>query len=391
MRFGNNGTTPSDSDADRLNATWNQIVSGHQASGADDLTEIVQRLHATASTVHPRPTFKRQLKETLLETALTAPVGMRGSPRISSSVQTRPITMKPSHLEVDRRGRASVGWTKWTALAAAALIAITTAGGAYLGGLYGNDNSGLGTFVAAPVDPNGTPEPTQDDLSTYPDTCLSPNGNCRNEILVSTAIINDGFEASYVQLELWELAGGETATFISPEIPLIGSTTDFVIEGSYIGTFSQPVSITRNSKISVLAGVEFFDAGDEVEIGQGDSVTYQPGTQIQVKNPFSGLDLVVRTVGFYDDLSSLQLLGASDNVNYRVATDSAHELSQESQLMIKGGEFALLLTYMFIGDDYEFPPSDTTTIYLFGPSSGFEDEHPGARIGFVVWLVKGLG
>jgi len=65
-----NSALPHDPDADRLSAAWNEIVAGLEPFAEDDLTATARSLHAGAPDYKPTPTFKDELRETLMQTAV---------------------------------------------------------------------------------------------------------------------------------------------------------------------------------------------------------------------------------------------------------------------------------------------------------------------------------
>ena len=111
------GATPPDSDADRLSATWNEIVAeGMPADQFDrDLIETVRAVHASASGPLPDPAFTTNLREKLMDMTLPAPgTGARPTARECDTPLRLPRPMRGSFPR------------RWTAIAATLALLLTT-------------------------------------------------------------------------------------------------------------------------------------------------------------------------------------------------------------------------------------------------------------------------
>ena len=156
-RPGSNSASPHDPDADRLSAAWNEIVAGLEPIAEDDLTATARSLHAGAPDHRPTATFKDNLRETLMQTAVPIETpGLRQPPRLREQAR-EPRLRIPSIVG----GRA----VRWTAIAATVALVLTTLVTGYLGGLYPPDKGPEPTRnLAAPytgTPASGTPVPAR--------------------------------------------------------------------------------------------------------------------------------------------------------------------------------------------------------------------------------------
>jgi hypothetical protein len=339
----------------------------------------VQSLHAGAPTDLPDPTFKAQLKEQLMESAMPITVAFPRRPR-----NTPPGRVLPSVVGRIRPGAAGGLVGRWVAIAATIALLVATALGARFGGILPSDNEPKSTRIAAPF--AATPESG----TPAPDFCAGvsvylPCGNAADEVGFGSISLErydaDDLTVSKSQMQGWELDGSQSITFSDPITPVSGVAIDVVVFGAYRATFSEPVVVTR-----LYPGgggpIEYPDANTLIELGSGDSVTYQIGVKNEVANPFSTKTLKFKTVLFYEGDPSPENLMAGGNYRTRVDGDGTlpKALNEYST-----PEVAIMITYASIIPGHPFPGDGTYADVVLGPVAstligGSPDE------GFVVWI-----
>jgi hypothetical protein len=383
--------TAPDSDEDRLGAAWDEIIAGRDplTRGDEALTVTVRSLHAGAPVAHPDPTFRHQLKEHVMDAAV--PAALPGTPR---PARTQPSSVLNPVAPLPLAGRRPV---RWLAIAATIALVLATGLAAWFGGLIPSDDGPKRTNIAAPA--AATP-----DLGTpVADACSEllpyiPCGNTSELIgtgtIVRANVSDDPLAASRVQMQGWEIDGSGVVNFAAPANPISGVAIDSVVFGAYQATFSVPVVVTRLYPGGGWA-YEYPEANMMIELGSGDSVSYQVGTKTEVRNPFAAKTLKFKSVLFYEGDPSPENLQPDGEYRVRVDGDATLPKALSEYDTYGTGEINVWITYSTVLPGYPFPPewdqlSTGRIDYVLGPVAstlvlGSPEE------GFVVWLVQSMG
>jgi len=321
-RQGPNSAIPHDPEADRLSAAWNEIVAGLEPFVEDDLTAAARSLHAGAPEHRPTSTFRDELRETLMQTAV--PIEMPGL--------RQPLHLREQAAESRLRTQPRLGKraVRWTAIAASIALLLTTLAAGYLGGLYPQGSGSEPTRnVAAPYLVNGTPvagtPASGTPVANVCDTVgqylpCGPNPEVGPGMFDPNKVPAEALNVTKAQLQGWEVEGSGTVAFSAPHNPVTGVAVDVVVMGAYRATFSAPVAVYRAYPGGGGAW-QYPEAGAQIELSRGDSVSYQIGTKTELENPFNGWTLKFKTALFYDGDPSPGNFGAAGNVQVHIDGD----------------------------------------------------------------------
>ncbi|HET7055720.1 MAG TPA: hypothetical protein VFI12_04605 [Thermomicrobiales bacterium] len=375
--------SPHDPDADRLSATWNDLVAGRQPVESDELTDAVQSLHAAAPTYRPTSTFRDELREQLMHTAMPIEMpGVRQQPRLREQT-AEPRLRVPTVLG----GHA----VRWTAIAATIALLLTTLAAGYLGGLLPAGNgSGPTRNVAAPYLVNGTPVAgtpvSGTPVANVCDTVgrylpCGPNPEIGPGMFDPSRLPAEALDVTKAQLQGWEVEGSGTVTFSAPHNPVTGVAVDVVVMGAYRAKFSAPVTVYRAYPGS--GGVWLYpEAGAQIELSRGDSVSYQIGTKTELENPFNAWTLKFKTALFYDGDPSPGNFGAAGNVQVRIDGDGT---LPKPLAELGAPEISVEISYATL-PEVGAPISGTTFLTpVIGPVASTQ-VLGGPNEGFVVWV-----
>ena len=377
---------PHDPDADRLSAAWNEIVAGRQPVESDELTDAVQSLHAGTPNHRATSTFRDELREQLMQTALPIKMpGARQLPRLREQA-AEPRSRVPSILG----GRA----VRWTAIAATIALLLTTLAAGYRGGLIPAGNGSEPTRnVAAPYLVNGTPvagtPASGTPVANVCDTVgrylpCGPNPAVGSGMFDPSRLPAEALDVTKAQLQGWEVEGSGTITFSAPHNPVKGVAVDVVVMGAYRATFSAPVAVARTYPGGGNAW-QYPEAGAQIELSRGDSVSYQIGTKTELENPFNGLTLKFKTALFYDGDPSAGNFGAAGNVQVRVDGDGT---LPKPLAELGAPEVSVEISYATL-PEVGAPISGTRFLTpVIGPVASTQ-VLGGPNEGFVVWVSTG--
>jgi hypothetical protein len=385
-RQGPNSAHPHDPDADRLSAAWNDIVEGFPPStdSADaELIATVRSLHASAPDHRPQSEFRNNLREQLMDTAvpITKPGFARVGQARDSFIGMRPARAARSRIPQVVRG----GAVRWVAIAATIALLLTTAFGAWRGGIIPSNQKPNGTNVAAPflgATPESSGTPAADPCGNVP-RYIPCGGN--SEVGVGMfdpkSVPGEALAVTKAQLQGWELDGSETVQFSTPVEPVLGVAVDVVIMGAYRATFSAPVSVFR-AYPGGGGTWQYPDSGTAIELSRGDSVSYQIGTKTEVENPFTATTLKFKTILFYDGNSSPENLMADGN--FRIRVDGNGTLT-EPLAELGAPEISVRLGYISPMPGMELPSATRFYTPVIGPVASTQ-ALGGSNEGFVVWV-----
>ncbi len=238
----------------------------------------------------------------------------------------------------------------------AALIILSVAGGTWWSQRGGDPTPTPETAAVIPnfsASPVGTPDP-----STLCSNLPDPYYNCPSamDIVSVSYVVTGGFEAGDYQMQLqsWSLQANaslanqllETAT---------GAVVDFVTDGTYSATFSEPVRVGKKG----YQGTRFstIEPGQPVELVSGDSVTYPLGSLVELRNPLTSREVEFkRGVIYRGEISNEEF--PADGVHMKVEGDS----TLSGQAIANHPELSLMLTYVQFIPGVEYAPSQLTSI-----------------------------
>ena len=372
---------PHDPDADRLSAAWNEIVAGLEPFAEDELTATARSLHAGAPDHRPTSTFRDDLRETLMETAVPIEMpALRQPPRLREQASESRLRI-PSIMG----GRA----VRWTAIAATVALLLTTLTAGYLSGLYPPDRGPEPTRnVAAP----NTGTPTAGTLVAHDCVDVPRYFQCGATSSVGVGMVvpgkvqADALDVTKAQLQGWEVDGAETVSFSAPKSALTGMAVDVVVVGAYQATFSVPVAVARAYPGGNYSW-EYPDAGTVIELSRGDSVTYQIGTKTEVRNAFEAETLKFKTILFYEGDPSPENTAGGGGFRARIDGDGTLPKPLGE---LGSPEVHVQLSYVTLAEG-EAPPTGTRFITpVFGPVASTQ-ALGGPNEGFVVWVSTNAG
>jgi hypothetical protein len=315
---------------------------------------------------------------------ITKPGFARVGQARDSFIGMRPARAARSRIPQVVRG----GAVRWVAIAATIALLLTTAFGAWRGGIIPSNQKPNTTNVAAPY--TGTPEASETPEGIV-DPCSdrfasTPYGTrpwIGAGLITGASIPEEDLSVTNIQMQGWELEGGDQVTFSDIGRALRGVGVDVVINGAYVATFSTQVTVSR----PVLGGggrFDYVDANVVVELSRGDVVTYQLGTRIEVQNQFQSQALEFQSILFYAGDPPVENRAATSRFESHVDGDStlAEPLNHYAS-----PDITVLITFLRQGCAV---PQDTDTLHrVLGPvpTTIYTGEAPG--LGFIVWLSAG--
>lgn len=393
--------TPPDpaQDADRLGDAWDALVAGHRPTVAEqdaELMALAGQLSAEATQVRPTLTFRNHLREILMDTgtmpmtaAPTAPA-FHPLPRLG-----RPLEI--GHPAVSLPARIGRVGMRWAALAATIALLLATAGGGYLA-TRGLGDGGRATSVAGfQASPVASPE-----TAGYVDECaaLRPYQPCGGDGVIGRGLIA-GYtfapallDVTLVTMQGWEIPAGNTITYEPDPNRLSGVAVDFVLEGAYVATFSGPVIVQRHDVLG--SSVEYPVVGEVVELGYGDTVSYELATRVSITNPLSTRPLRFKSVVFHEEPSAdtgapgsgQPIEGNPGGGDVRITDDGTGQLPKPIS-QYPNRELNLFLMYVQVYPEAPFPPSTGGGDSLvLGP---VDPVQPEIEEGYIVWAFESRG
>ena len=397
-------------DADRLGDTWDELVAGRRPVVAEsdaELLAVIGQLSAEATQIRPTLTFRNALRETLMHHA-TAPMTaappapmFQPVPKLGRSVEIESQVQRPAAAIPSRLQRVGA---RWAAMAATIALLLATAGGGYLASRGPGEGGATRVpgFAASPV---ASPEFTND----YVDPCPGqPYFPCGSVIDVGFAIVAgylygaESTTGTSVTMLGWEVGAGATVTF-DPDDPQVvpGIAIDVVVDGAYAATFSGPVTVTRTHPGG--ASHTYPPAGELIELGPGDGVSFAQGTRVEVTNRLTSRPLVFKSVVIHGDAvtdtgepgSGQSVKGNPGGSNVTIEEDGTGTLPM-SIGQYPRQEFGIYLTYSQILPGSPLPTSVGDSIIVMGPvdptnffGSGPDPEE--GTEGYILWTYMGKG
>lgn len=385
-------------DVDRVGDAWDALVAGRQPSldGPEaELLAIVGQLSAEATQIRPPLTFRNHLRETLMHTppmtaALPAPT-FQPLPKLGRPVEVdsdagRLVTTIPSRIQ--RTGM------RWAAIAATIALLLATAAGGFLASRDPGDG-GPTRVVGYAASPEASPV-TGEWIDPCPGRPYSP---CGSPDVMARAIVDgeifspDVLDASLVTMQGWEVAAGETVTWLADPNPLTGIATDMVLEGAYAATFSEPVMVNRPDAFG--SSITYPEAGETVELSRGDTVSFELGTRVELSNPLATLPLRFKSVVVHaqpeedtgEPGTGQPVEGLPSGGDVRINTDGTGTLPQPL------GDYpnrvlSLALMYIQVQPGFPLPePTDHGQIVV-GPVDPIQPE---IEEGYIVWAFESAG
>ena len=393
-----NATPPGPThDADRLGDAWDALVAGRRPTEAEEDAEMMavagqlssEAAHG-ASQTRPTLTFRNSLRETLMH---SGPMPMNAAspaptfhplPKLSRPVEighpTRPSAALPERIRATGM--------RWAALAATIALLLATAAGGYLatrGPGEGNPTRVAG-FAASPV---ASPETAE-----WVDPCPGrPYSPCGSPAVIARAIFDGEFfsprvlDASLVTMQGWEVAAGEVVTWLADPNPLVGVATDMVLEGTYVATFSGPAVVSRPDPMG--SGTTYPAAGEVVELGRGDTVSFELGTRVELSNPLSTQPLRFKSVVVHLERqvdtgapgSGQPIEGNPSGGDVHISEDGVGTLPKSLDTY-PNRELALVLMYIQVQPGFPLPtPTDRDGI-IVGPVDPIQED---IEEGYIVW------
>jgi hypothetical protein len=323
-----------------------------EARPADDPADAstLAALRRLAAVPPPRPAFARSLKEELMH----APM-----PHAMPLSRVAPWSApRPRHAAVAPGGGAPRS-RGLNALATAALLLVTSVT-IYLVVVRQGDGDGAPPTVPAfAAATSGTASAIEGCQSLF--TCPNAIAMEWSGGAFAPGVDLASLGARDAQLQGWTLDPGATlalpaAVAGDPQ----GVVVDFVVSGTYLAAFDVPVMVRHLAGASGISLVKTFDSGTPVELGRGESVSYQLGGLTELGNPLGQRNLHFKRAVFSNgDVTATPVTGAA-GVTMRVNGDG-----QLRQAL--GTEDAIGLVFMNIPPGVAFPPEQWEDTVIIGP------------------------
>lgn len=254
-------------------------------------------------------------------------------------------------------------------LATAALLAVMFIG-AYLAFFTPNDpNSGNPTVPAAAIGPSPEASPASE---PYECATTDPYFGCPQllrQVGINIAwypnLEESALEARQVQLQGWAIAPGASLAGADEGDAATGVVVDVVLSGAYVATFDVPVVVARGAVTNDLNQVEYLEAGATVELGRGDSVSYQLGGLAEIHNPLNSQRIEFKRAVIYEgDISAFS--ATADGITTRVEADAvlAEPIGSNSS---NSNETRVEFWYLHIRRGAAFPPPLWEGATVIGP------------------------
>lgn len=275
--------------------------------------------------------------------------------------------------------------TRWAAVAATIALLLTTALGGYLAGIVPSGKGPNATNIAAPfagTPESGTPQGMEDPCGErFVGQPCGSNAWTGEGQIVFEMVPEDDLSVASIQLQSWELEGGEKVTLADTEGELRGVGFDVILNGAYTATFSSPVTVSRPIPGGGGVQFEYPETNTSVELSRGDAVTYQIGAKIELQNQFLGQLLQFQSILFYEGDPSASIRVAEGRFDARIEGDGtlATPLNEYSTR-----EISILVTFLKGG--YAIAPDTRITQRVLGPVA--TELYTGEAVGegFIVWI-----
>lgn len=389
-----NGRTDDDPAAERLSTAWDHLVTGVPPNVDDvdpELLCLARRLSDRPVAILARSAFRQELKETIMQSPSVA-LTTRPLRHVPVTGQPLPGEPRPALGQIPRL-LARTGM-RWVATAATVALLLTTAAGGYLSGIGRPGDGGTGTNVAAPLtaspEAGGAPEL----LGCGPDGAFDSYVPCALQlpnIVARSGILGDfpaeDLAVTKVQMQRWQIGGGQAVAFKEPMTQLDGIGLDVVINGAYTARFSGPVTVTDDQ--SRIRGLyTYVPINTFIELVTGDVVTYELGTKLEIRNPLAETLLQFKTIQFYDGSPTPENVVASGG-DFRAVVDGNGSLPQPINAYGEGG-MQIVLSYSQIIPGYPFPPEWLQQeVIILGPVDPVGG--PTGTEGFILWVFEVKG
>ena len=312
---------------ERTGSIWNSTERG-----ADAEDQIITHMEHLAASIRPHHRFKSNLKEKLMDTAMTP----------ARSLPIRPVA-HATHQPKRTMRRAPQSSAMATFLLVALLIGSAV--------LYGRPllNGGGDSPGPAPLGAATSPGTPSHALGTPTDsTCLtSDQGGRMGRQLASIVLPEQAWTKSvsyagrYVSIAKWTMPLGSVTT--EPAAPNDASRSgigiDVILDGFYSATFDMPVIVATSNPLSPKYEIP---AGTPVDLSHGDVVAYPlgAGETISTSGKATPLSFLRTTVSVQprDSRSSRDSGVKVDDLGSTLLTTHISDIFHSS-----GGNFEVLL------------------------------------------------
>ncbi|CAN5370304.1 hypothetical protein BH09CHL1_BH09CHL1_31360 [soil metagenome] len=343
------------------------------------IAAIASRIHQAGIRTAEPAGLRSRLWEDLMQSATPMDAGSLAAPLPPDSRRLRDVS-SPLESPLRTTGSRSRHAFEWIA---AAILILGLSGAAMFGQLRDRNSDptpGGSLFASA----SGSPEPQ---LISCRGENSDPYYGCPGALEhVGAASFWPPelrpAEAREVQLQNWVIFPEMTFSGVAADESVTGSVADVVLSGTYVATFSVPVMISRNE--FTHSPVEYLDAGATVELGRGDTVSYQLGGLIEIRNVLSTLQLEFkRAVIYTGDISRFSAV--SDGIT----TEAQGDTTLPEAVGVGQGQITINFWYVSVETDISFPPRQWVGDAIIGPVD-FPPE-PGMLRGFVLVISNSKG
>lgn len=392
-----------DPEMDRLGDAWDALVAGRRGDAPEadaELVAVVGQLTAEATPIRPTLTFRNSLRETLmhaetlsLPAAPSAPT-FHPLPKLGRPVEvTSPAATLP--------GRIRRAGMRWAAIAATVALVLTTSAGGFLA-TRGPGDGGRATSVAGF---QASPEAVNDYVDPCPRQPYYPCGatpQIGQALVVGTLFPPEATAGTNVTMLGWTVHNGETVTFDPADTQIVpGVAIDIVVDGAYSATFSGPAVIQRGTPLGT--SIEYPTAGDAVELGQGDSVSFAQGTRVEVTNLNTTRPLIFKSIVIHDiPEADTGVPGSGQSVEGNPMGGAAtYQVDGMGTIPMSISqyprqEFGVFLTYSQVIPDVPVPANVGDSAVIMGPVAPTDFVFPEltpeeGTEGYFVWLYISKG
>lgn len=372
-------------DADHLDSFLDDLEQSSRHSRNDltsEITAAAASIHSrdhTDTDANPRTGFLAHLEEQLDMRTPELVLHLPPRPFARESRRTPAMIAKPPLIR--SLHHHAVG-----SLATAALLIITSIG-VYLAMFAPSSNQGSNPTVPASsfaTDPDASPTAGSHLCFPYLGTylgCLQRADLVGSNHVSATNYDAVALAARSVQLQGWAIAPENSISGVDNRGGARGIVVDFVIAGTYVATFDVPVVVHPGGWTN--NGIQYLDPGVIVELSRGDSVSYQLGGMVEIRNPLSVQRLEFkRAVIYQGDVSAFS--STTDGVTTRAEADG----SLPAEFVLSNAAIDLLYVNLYPGEPFpiERPDSVGTIIGPTDPQRG-----PAGTEGFVLAIRTSMG
>jgi hypothetical protein len=365
-----------DHDLDRLVENPGRgIEAGGNSSELFRAAAVTHARDATDPEADPRPAFLSRLENQLAMNASDAVLPFMTVPNALAPSRDQ---HSRNEVRTKRRFSLSLRHPAIGGVATAALLIVTMLG-AYLAFIApGGGRNGTPTVPA--VQPGASPSPEMNwtnkcDRGPYYD-CINYLDFAGSGYISRSALSGPAREAREVQLQDWVISPGTEVATVADSVHASGVVVDFVLTGAYVASFNASVVVSRAWTSGGGATIEQPNPGTTVELGRGDTVTYEVGELTEVRNPLSVQPLQFKRAVIYKGDINSWIGTTSSGVTTRVEgnatlpqTIGSYELDPTANLW-----------YIQVAPGPSFPPTqweDDTTIGPVDPQQGLGDGSEG--------------